>query len=69
MCCDMRLVQIRNEAAPLELVPKRSVRNIKLISNQIDLLNVYIASRIRSEIISQFIPMNYNINELPQPLK
>jgi hypothetical protein len=43
ICCDMRLVQIRNKAAPSELIPSFSIQRNKLISNQLDLLIVYIA--------------------------
>ena len=43
-CCDMRLMQIRNQAEPSELIPKVCIRRTKLIGNQLDLLVVYIAS-------------------------
>lgn len=46
----MRLVQIKNRAAPSELIPGISIRSIKLISNQLDILVVYIASCIPSEL-------------------
>ena len=51
-CCDMRLVQIKNRAAPSELIPGISIRSIKLIGNQLDILVVYIASCIPSERIT-----------------
>lgn len=40
-CCDMRLVHIRNKAAPSEIIPEVSIRRTKLIENQLDLLVVY----------------------------
>jgi hypothetical protein len=46
----MRLVQIRNKAAPSEIIPEVSIQRLKLISNQLDLVAVYIASCIPSEI-------------------
>jgi hypothetical protein len=46
----MRLVQIRNKAAASEIIPEASIRRTKLIGNQLDLLVVYIASFIPSEI-------------------
>ena len=33
-CCDMRLVQVRSQAAPAELVPALSIHGTKLIFNQ-----------------------------------
>ena len=56
----MRLVQIKNRAAPSELIPGISIRSIKLISNQLDILVVYIASCIPSERITINLPLNYN---------
>jgi hypothetical protein len=40
----MRLVQIRNQTAPSELIPAMSIRRNKLIENQLDLLVEYINS-------------------------
>ena len=48
----MRLVQIKNRAAPSELIPGISIRSIKLISNQLDIFVVYIDSCIPSERIT-----------------
>jgi hypothetical protein len=56
----MRLVQIRNKAAPSEIISEVSIRRTKLIENQLDLLVVYIASLIPSELITINLPLNYN---------
>jgi hypothetical protein len=39
----MRLVQIRNKAAPSELIPEVSIPRSKLIGNQLGAHAVYIA--------------------------
>jgi hypothetical protein len=58
--CNMRLVQIRNQAAPAELIPSLSIQRTKLIENQLDLLIVYIASVIPSLIRTINLPLTYN---------
>ena len=45
-CCDMRQVQIRNKAAASEIIPEVSIRRMKLIYNQRNLLVLYMASLI-----------------------
>ena len=58
VCCDMRLVQIRNKAAAAsEIIPEMFIGRTKLIANQIDLVVVYTVSHILYEIvtINQFI--------------
>ena len=58
-CCDMRLVQIRNQAAPSELAPKCLYRRPSWL--EINLVHCCIYRPIYpSEITSQFIPLNYN---------
>jgi hypothetical protein len=56
----MRLVQIRNEAAPSELIPEVSIRRSKSIGNQLEAHAVHIASRIASGRVIKIIPLNYN---------
>jgi hypothetical protein len=57
----MRLVQIRNKAAPSEIIPEVSIQRIKLIVNQLGVRVVYITSLLPSEItINRFFPLNYN---------
>ena len=56
----MRLVQIRNKAAASEIITDVSIRTIKLIVNQLDLLVVYIASLIPSETTIISFPLTYN---------
>jgi hypothetical protein len=56
----MKLVQIRNKAAPSELIPDVSIQTSRLISNQPGAHAVYIASRISSGRTIKIIPINYN---------
>ena len=56
----MKLVQIRNQAAPSELIPEVSIRRSKSIGNQLGAHAVYIASRIPSGRIIKIIPLKYN---------
>ena len=58
-CCDMRLVKIRSQAAPQELVPAWSIRRTKLISNHLDPLVVYVASVIPSRTTINLL-LKYN---------
>ena len=60
VCCDMRLVQIRNQAALSELAPKCLYRRPSWL--EINLANCCCIYRLMypSEMTSQFIPLNYN---------
>jgi hypothetical protein len=54
----MTLEQIRNKAAPSELIPEVSIRRSKLIRNQLAAHAAYVASRIPSGSINHFL-LNY----------
>ena len=58
-CCDMKLVQIRNQAAPSELAPKCLYGRLSRL--EINFANCCIYRLMYpSEITSQSIPLNYN---------
>lgn len=61
----MRLVQIKNKAAPSESIPEMPIRTGKLIISQLGAYAIYIyrASYIRSVTI-KIMPLNYNRSNL-----
>ena len=58
-CCDLRLVQIRNQAAPSELAPKCLYRRPSWLEINLAHCCIY-RLMYPSEITSQFIPLNNN---------
>jgi hypothetical protein len=69
LCCDLRLLMLRNEAATSEIIPALSIRSSKLIGNQLGLHAVYMASLYPSEIRRIKLPFALQHNSHRRILK